>query len=57
MSQVSANGLASSELGERELLRRRYAKHFQPFYQDNLMAIFIGLFEIFVPAHKQIIDK
>ena len=43
MSQVSANGLASSELGERELLRRRYAKHFQPFYQDNLMAIFIGL--------------
>jgi len=43
MSQVSANGLASSELGERELLRRRYAKHFQPFYKDNLMAIFIGL--------------
>jgi hypothetical protein len=43
MSDVTVNHLESSDLASRELLRRRYASHFKPFYQDNLMAIFIGL--------------
>ena len=43
MSDLTVNPLATSDLAPRELLRRRYATHFKPFYQDNLMAIFIGL--------------
>ena len=38
MSDVTVNPLATSDLAPRELLRRRYANHFKPFYQDNLMA-------------------
>jgi len=43
MNDVTANKMDLPLSGERELLRRRYASHFKPFYQDNLMAIFIGL--------------
>lgn len=43
MNDVTANKIDLTLSGERELLRRRYASHFKPFYQDNLMAIFIGL--------------
>ena len=43
MSHVTASPLDTSDLGERELLRRRYASHFKPIYQDNWTAIFIGL--------------
>jgi phosphonate transport system permease protein len=43
MNDVTANKMDLTLSGERDLLRRRYASHFKPFYQDNLMAIFIGL--------------
>jgi len=43
MNDVTANKMDLPLSGERELLRSRYASHFKPFYQDNLMAIFIGL--------------
>ena len=39
MNDVTANKIDLTLSGERELLRRRYASHFKPFYQDNLMAI------------------
>jgi len=48
MSDLTVNPLATSDLAPRELLRRRYASHFKPFYQDNLMAIFIGLLAVAV---------
>ena len=48
MSDLTVNPLATSDLAPRELLRRRYASHFKPFYQDNLMAIFIGLVAVAV---------
>ena len=48
MSDLTVNPLATSDLAQRELLQRRYASHFRPFYQDNWMAIFIGLVAVAV---------
>ena len=50
MSQVTTHQADTSQLGERDQLRQRYASHFKPFYKDNLTAIFIGLVALAVLA-------
>ncbi len=43
MNQVTTPLADTAQASARDQLRQRYASHFQPFYQGNWTAIFIGL--------------
>ncbi|MCM0036601.1 MAG: phosphonate ABC transporter, permease protein PhnE [Burkholderiaceae bacterium] len=43
MSHVTTPQADTAQASARDQLRQRYASHFQPFYQGNWTAIFIGL--------------